>query len=91
MQEVGIKVKRLRILTLCGVVCRIVQLYLKSRCCRVKGLTAMFAEFDRPDWNGDSDKSIDFPEFEKGIMDLGLGLSSQQIRDVFDMVDKNGK
>lgn len=51
----------------------------------------MFAEFDRPDWNGKSDKSIDVTEFEMGVVDLGLDLSTQQIKDVFHLVDKDGR
>jgi hypothetical protein len=58
---------------------------------RVRGLSAMFAQFDRPDWDGSTDRSIDVVEFTQGLQSLRLNLSEEQIRDVFNMVDKNGE
>jgi hypothetical protein len=56
---------------------------------RVSGLGAMFAQFDRPDWDGSTDRSIDVIEFTQGLRSLHMDLTDQQIQDVFNMVDKN--
>jgi hypothetical protein len=49
----------------------------------------MFAQFDRPDWDGSTDRSIDVFEFTEGLRSLNMDLTDQQIQDVFNMVDKN--
>lgn len=51
----------------------------------------MFADFNSPDFDGLTDRTIDLHAFQKGVDTLGLKITSQQVKDVFNLVDKDGR
>ena len=59
-----------------------------------KNVGAMFNHFDRPDTEEEGevkgDSEISLEEFARGIRDLKLDFSDEQIEEVFHIVDKDG-